>query len=111
MENSNLKCENNNCSKPCCGCLIFDSLCPCSTNAKSFDDCLCPKNPNNTINYNSSYKTNINEETKNSSNAFISSLSSKLYKSKSQYNFFYDKKDIENMINERKFDEKRLQNF
>ena len=111
IENSNLKYENNNSTKPCCGCLIFDNLCPCSTSSKSFDNCLCPKNPNNTINYKSSYKTNINEETKNSSDAFGGSLSSKLYKSKSQYNFFYDKRGNENMINERKFDEKRLYNY
>lgn len=96
--------ENKNIIKPCCGCPIFDTICPCPVNVKFVENCICPKNIYNNYKYKSSYK---NEEINNSSNGLNNSLNSQFFKSKSQFNFLYNNSN-ENIINKRKFDEKRL---
>lgn len=101
----NIKFIKKNTIKPCCACPIFDTICPCPVNAKSIEKCKCPKNINNIYGHNPSFRRNITDETKN--NSFNKSLNNKFFKSKSQFNFFYDNSN-ENIINERKFDEKRL---
>ena len=110
IENNYLTYENKRVRKPCCGCPIFDTLCPCPVNVKSVESCLCPKNIKNNFDIKSSYKTITHEENKTKSNNLKNSLNNQFFKSKSQFNFFYDNSnDI--LINERKFDEKRLYGF
>ena len=79
-------------------------------NVKSVESCLCPKNINNNFEFKSSYKTITHEEAKNKSNNMNNSLNTQFFKSKSQFNFLYDNRN-DNLINERKFDEKRLHGF
>ena len=107
FENNNINYENKNTIKPCCGCPIFDTSCPCPVNVKYVENCTCPKNIYNNYKYKSSYK---NEEIKNSTNRLNSSLNSQFFKSKSQFNFLYENPN-ENIISERKFDEKRLYGY
>ena len=61
-----------------------------------------------------SYKNSFNKEIKNTSNGTSNgsnnSLNSQFFKAKSQFNFTYNNEN-ENMINERKFDEKRLNGY
>ena len=109
-ENNNLKYENKRARKPCCGCPIFDTLCPCPVNVKSIESCLCPKNIKNNFDFKSTYKTINHEDIKTKNNNLNNSLNTQFFKSKSQFNFFYDNKN-DNLINERKFDEKRLYGF
>ena len=110
IENNYLKYESKKARKPCCGCPIFDTSCPCPVNVKSVESCLCPKNINNNFEFKSSYKTITHEEAKNKSNNMNNSLNTQFFKSKSQFNFLYDNRN-DNLINERKFDEKRLHGF
>ena len=114
IKNDNLKFENKNTIKPCCGCAIFDTLCPCPINIKSVDNCICPKNIKNNLKLKTSYKNSFNKEIKNTSNGTSNgsnnSLNSQFFKAKSQFNFTYNNEN-ENMINERKFDEKRLNGY
>lgn len=110
IENNNLKYENKKARKPCCGCPIFDTLCPCPVNVKSVENCICPKNIKNNFDFKSSYKTITHEELKNRSKNLNTPLNTHIFKSKSQFNFFYDNKN-DNIMNERKFDEKRLYGF
>ena len=118
-ENKNPNYQNNKSTiKPCCGCSIYDDLCPCPISCKYLDNCMCPKklniNNNNNINNNSFiYKANYNksfiEETKNNNNDIDSSANPKMYRSKSQFNFTYNNDiGIEKEICVRKFDESRL---
>ena len=107
--------ENKITFKPCCGCSSLDTLCPCPIIANSFENCICPKNVKsarnikNNLKMKNSYKTKLFEEIKNNSNGFSDSLNSEFFKTKSQFNFTYNN-DNEKIINERKFDEKRLLN-
>jgi hypothetical protein len=116
-ENKNSNYQNNKSTvKPCCGCSIYDDICPCPISCKYPDNCTCPKklNINNNISNNSSiYKTNYTrsfiEEVKNNNNDFDSSLNHKLFRSKSQFNFTYNNDiGIEKLISVRRFDESRL---
>lgn len=107
--------ENKITFKPCCGCSSLDTLCPCPIIANSFENCICPKNVKsarnikNNLKMKNSYKTKLFEEIKNNSNGFSDSLNSEFFKTKSQFNFTYNN-DNEKIINERRFDEKRLLN-
>ena len=106
--NHNSKFVKKNTIKPCCGCSIFDTLCPCSVKVKSLENCKCQKNNiNNNYNYKTSYTKDIKEERKNNNNSFNNSFNTQFFKSKSQFNFFCGDTN-ENIIGERKFDEKRL---
>lgn len=122
-KNSNYQ-SNKSTMKPCCGCSIYDDLCPCPISCKYPDNCSCPNKLNinnkisNNINHNISnnssfYKSNYNrsfkEEAKNNNNDFDSSLNPKLFRSKSQFNFTYNNDiGIEKLISVRRFDESRL---
>ena len=110
IENKYLDFESKNKTKSCCGCPLFDSLCPCPNSVKYIGNCTCPKRVKNNLNYNSnsSYQRNYIEEVKNNNSDYKKSLKIKIMKSKSQLNFFYNN-NKETDINERKFDEKRLQ--
>ena len=112
FKNNNLKVENKNIIniKPCCGCLVYDTLCPCPVNVQSIDGCLCPKNNKNNLKLKTSYKKNFNEEIKQNTNGFNTSLNSQFFKTKPQFHFTYNNEN-ENIINERQFDEKRLKGY
>ena len=109
-ENDYLKYKNKKVRKHCCGCSIFDTVCPCTLNVRPVEKCLCPKNIKNNFDFISSYKTITHDEIKNKSNNLNNSLNTQFFKSKSQFNFFYDNKN-DLLINDRKFDEKRLYGF
>ena len=113
IKNNNLNFENNNNTiniKPCCGCLVFDTLCPCPVNPKSIESCICPKNNKNNLKLKTSYKKSFNEEIKKNTNGFNSSLNSQFFKTKPQFHFTYNNEN-ENIINQRQFDEKRLKGY
>ena len=116
-ENKNSNYQNNkSTTKPCCGCSIYDDLCPCPISCKYLDNCMCPKklNINNNVSNNSSiYKNNYNksfiEEIKNNNKDFDNPPNHKLFRSKSQFNFTYNNDiGIEKLISVRRFDESRL---
>ena len=111
-ENNNLKFNNKNSIniKPCCGCPVFDSLCPCPISVKSIEGCICPKNNKNNLKLKNSYKKSFNEEIKKNTSGFNTSLNSQFFKTKPQFNFTYNNEN-ENIINERQFDEKRLKDY
>ena len=101
----NIKFIKKNTIKPCCSCPILDTICPCPVNVKSIEKCKCSKNIINIYGYKPFFGRDITDEIKN--NSFNNFLNNQFFKSKSQFNYFYDNSN-ENIINERKFDEKRL---
>ena len=105
--NNNIENKNKNMTKLCCGCSVYDSLCPCPADA-NFGNCKCPKKIKSNENLEFSYQKKIfKEKRKNSSNGFNTSLNSQFFKTKAQFNFIYNDEN-ENDINVRKFDESRL---
>ena len=105
--NNNIENKNKNMTKLCCGCSVYDTLCPCPADA-NFGNCKCPKIIKSNENLEFSYqKKKFKEKRKNSSNGFNTSLNSQFFKTKAQFNFIYNDEN-ENDINVRKFDESRL---
>ncbi len=105
--NNNIENKNKNMTKLCCGCSVYDTLCPCPADA-NFGNCKCPKKIKSNENLEFSYqKKKFKEKRKNSSNGFNTSLNSQFFKTKAQFNFIYNDEN-ENDINVRKFDESRL---
>ena len=108
--NNNIENKNKNITKLCCGCSVYDTLCPCPADA-NFGNCKCPKKVKSNENLEFSYqKKKLKEKRKNSSNGFNTSLNSQFFKTKSQFNFIYNDEN-ENDINVRKFDESRLHGY
>ena len=107
INSNNLKIEYEKKIRPCCGCYLFDILCPCPINNKNYKNCICPKNKRNSFSFKNIYPKSY-EEAKNSNKEFKVSINSHNYKSKYQLNFFYNNYINEKDINERKFDERRL---
>ena len=108
--NNNIKNKNKNMIKICCGCSVYDSLCPCPVDS-SYRFCICPTkiNKNNEI-LKPSYQTKFDNPIKNTSNGFKNSMNSQFFKTKSNFNFIYNNEN-ENEINVRKFDENRLRGY
>ena len=109
--NKNINFRNNTMTKPCCGCSILDTLCPCLINTKFVGNCICPKKVKTNFNFNTGYPKKLMEEAKNNNNINIinNKMNSQLLKSKSQLNFFYESANKnENDINLRKLEEAKL---
>ena len=105
--NNNIEIKNKKMTKLCCGCLMYDPLCPCQSNIE-FSNCICPKKiRKNKEKVKSSYQKKFENKINNRSNGFKNSMNSQFSKTKSNFNFVYNNEN-ENYINERKFDENRL---
>ena len=107
---NNIEISNKNLKKLCCGCPMYDPQCPCPSDA-GYRNCICPKafNKNSGI-LKSSYLKKFDDKINNSSNGFKSSMNSRFFKNKPNFNFLYTDEN-ENEINVRKFDENRLLSY